>query len=163
MSGLLSSAAEGGSVDILSALIAAGAGPLVQMVDEERCPLTTLRMAADRGYRSFVAKLIEAGAPVEAKGFDGETALTGAVRHRRKGVVLELLAAGADVNAMKASFRQWAPGTGAPCNFNPLHIAVETRDEEIVNILLAAGPSLPGRRCILYRLTRPHAKGRARS
>ncbi|CAN0463223.1 unnamed protein product, partial [Scytosiphon promiscuus] len=128
--------------DILSTLIAAGAGPVVREVDEEGRSLTALHEAAEGGHRSFVAKLLEAGAPIESKLVSGSTALTEAVRHRCKGVVLELLAAGADVNAIEASFSPGAPRTSAPficSDFDPLHIAVENRDENMVDILLQAG------------------------
>lgn len=139
LSGLLRSAARGGSVDILSALISAGAGPLVRMVDETGQSYPALQTAAERGHRSFVAKLIEAGAPVEAKPVGMWAALTAAVFNRRKGVVLELLAAGADVNTIDDTFRRGTPSTNGPCDRDSLQIAIQNRDEEMVNILLEAG------------------------
>lgn len=130
--GVLMEAARGGSVDILSTLLAAGAGPLVRAVDETS---DALYMASRRGHRHFVAKLIEAGAPVDLRDWMGCTALTEAVLFGRKGVTLELLAAGADVNKI-------LEGNSNPVehiNLTPLGIAIQRSNEEMVKVLLEAG------------------------
>lgn len=50
LTGVLMAAGQGGSVEVLSALVAAGAGLLVRAVDEIRCPINALHLAAKHGH-----------------------------------------------------------------------------------------------------------------
>ena len=88
--------------------------------------------AARDGHRSCVALLIKAGSPPERNILTGESlvhALGAAVSRGHEGTVLDLLAAGADVNSSLH-----------PDNLpNPLYTAVRENNESMVNILLAAG------------------------
>ncbi|CAN0464154.1 unnamed protein product, partial [Scytosiphon promiscuus] len=138
----LHTAAEGGSVGLLSALFAAGAGTLVRVVDEGSRSYTALHRAAQKGHRSCVAKILEAGAPGDSRHRCGGTALTEAVEGGHSGVVLELLAAGADVNKNVVVIRPRFRARNA--DFSPLGIAVDKNDEEMVKVLLEAGAE-PGK------------------
>ncbi|CAN0480691.1 unnamed protein product, partial [Scytosiphon promiscuus] len=65
---------------------------------EEARGFNALHRSAMEGHRNFVAKLIAVGVPVDSRNLVGGTALSQAVQGGHKGVALELLAAGADVN-----------------------------------------------------------------
>ncbi|PIV33497.1 MAG: hypothetical protein COS34_07395, partial [Lysobacterales bacterium CG02_land_8_20_14_3_00_62_12] len=65
----------------------------MKMIDNE------LLEAARSGDHAEVARLIEAGADVDAHDADGRTALMWAARYGRTDIVTALLDAGADVNA----------------------------------------------------------------
>lgn len=137
---LLSIAAEEGKAELVSALIDAGAGPLVRAVDEVTWPITALHVAAKAGHRTFVTKLIEAGAPLELHHILGGTALTEAVEGGHKGVALERLTAGADVNNINDS--RLPSSRGVACMYGdltPLGIAVARNDKDMVKVLLEAG------------------------
>ncbi|CAN0361259.1 unnamed protein product, partial [Scytosiphon promiscuus] len=80
MESLLGSAANGGSVEIMSALLCNDLFvSLVRVVDEVDRPVSPLMRAAERGHRGVVTALIDAGAPLEYKNMLGGTALTTAV------------------------------------------------------------------------------------
>lgn len=98
-----------------------------------------LHVAAQKGHRRCVAKLIEAGAPVDSMHAFGGTALTAAAKACHKGVAVELIAAGADVNkTLDISFRNWAAYV-AYADFTPLCNAVNKNDEGMVKLLLETG------------------------
>ncbi len=85
-----------------------------------------LLVASARGSLGVVEALLAAGADVDARDGDGETALMRAVLHRRHSVAEALLRAGADVEATSAE------GTSA------VLLAVCGGDAEAVSRLLAA-------------------------
>lgn len=82
-------AAHGGSVDVLEALLAAGAGPFIQQGIAGHEGMSPQQAASRMGHRGFVAGLLAAGAPMEYEWMLGSTALTLAVQHGHKGVVRE--------------------------------------------------------------------------
>lgn len=100
-------------------------------------PMPPLVMAAMGGYRSCVSVLIEAGAHLKQTGRYSGTALAEAVDKGHEGVVLELLAAGVDVNNIKGD----GPSTidYRYRGYTPLCIAAARNNECMVDILLAAG------------------------
>lgn len=130
--------AEGGSIEILSALLEIDF--LVSTLKEvyRRRDSSALIAAATNGYQSCVAALIKAGASLEHKLIWGVTALTAAVANDRGGVVLELLAAGADVDNINDPGYAFVPNMNYP-NYTPLGIASATDNGSMVDILLAAG------------------------
>ncbi|CAM9254690.1 unnamed protein product [Hapterophycus canaliculatus] len=142
---LLSNAATGGSIEVVSALLAAdGVVPLVREVDEVDRPISAIFAAARNGHRSIVAALVDAGAPLEYKHMLGGTVLTTAVENGHDEIVVELLAAGADVNNIND-----AGVAAARCgctisysDFTPLCIATAENNKGMVDILLAAGAHL---------------------
>lgn len=142
---LLTKAATGGSIEVVSALLAAdGVVPLVREVDEVDRPMTAIFTAARCGHRSVVAALLDAGAPVEYKDKRGGTILTTAVENGHDEVVLELLAAGADVNNsndQRAAIARSNITTMFP-GFTTLCIATAKNNKGLVDILLAAGAHL---------------------
>lgn len=94
---LLRRAVTGGSIEVVSAVLAID-GVVAFFREEDEDFFSDLISAAHRGHRRVVAALAEAGAPLEYKNVLGETALIAAVANGHSGVVLDLLAAGADVN-----------------------------------------------------------------
>lgn len=129
-----------GHVETLSAVIAAGAGPLVRGVGEVGLSFTALHRAASQGYRTCVAKLLEAGAPVNSRHELRGTALTEAVQRGQKGAAVELLAAGADVNKIVDCSLPHGTRRLPPYNdCTPLCIAAERNDSKMVKVLLEAG------------------------
>ena len=93
-------AAEGDHVDVVQALLAAGARP-----DTPKGPdsMTPLMIAALRGHETHVQALLAAKASASARTEDGATALFMATQEGRLAVVRKLLAAGARPN-------NWAMG-----------------------------------------------------
>lgn len=141
--GLLNTTAMKGNTGVLSALLEMDVFiTAVQGRDNAQhgdpSPLT---WAAMQGHRGCVAALVKAGAPLEYKWYMGGTALMEAVQNDHEGVVLELLAGGADVNAVNdgAEFKRCGPHHA---NYTPLGMAVAEDKMEIVEILLAAGAGL---------------------
>eukprot|EP00752_Nemacystus_decipiens_P007946 g7099.t1 len=134
-------AASYGSSQVLSALLEfEHIRSEVREVDEGRHSLSPLFEAAREGHLKCVVLLTKAGAPLEYKWFMGGTALTVAVEYGREGVVLELLAAGADVENTNDQDSLPMCTINYP-NYTPLGIAAEKNDERMVGILLAAGAS----------------------
>ncbi|CBJ31914.1 ankyrin repeat-containing protein, putative [Ectocarpus siliculosus] len=134
---LLVSAAVGGSLDILLALLEVGGLlPIVREVGGPHSrPFSALYIAAANGRRSCVKALIEAGAALEYKclmqGHLGKTALSIAVHKGHEEVVRELLAAGASVSNTRASVM--IPEQ------NLLSVATSRNREGIIDDLVAAG------------------------
>lgn len=129
---------------ILSAILDAGAGPMVREVDEEDRPPSPYFVAARAGHQAMVAALVQAGAPLEYKWMLGGTALTTAVEEGHIDVVVELLAAGADVDNINDSAvaEQRCVCTINFSDFTPLCIAASNVHEDILDILLLAGAVL---------------------
>lgn len=100
-------------------------------------------------HRSCVSALIKAGAYLEQANAEFETALNCAVHHGGEDVVLDLLAAGADVNDTGGI----PPTVDGEIVMNPtaLHIAADhprvRYRERMVDILLAAGADHSRRSC----------------
>ena len=136
---VLDQAAQHGGPQVLSALLEVEYfRSAAREVDEVRRPLSTLMATAMDGRRDCVALLTKAGAPLEYKRMLGGTALTLAVQNGHEGVVLELLAAGADVDNINDQDAVTMCQIGYPNN-TPLSIAVYDDNEGMVDILLAAG------------------------
>lgn len=105
-----------------------------------------------------MAKLIEVGASVDSRHRLGSTALLEAVQGGHKGVALERLAAGADVNRILdiscCDRMCWA---SSPYRyFTPLVISVEGNDEGMVKILQKAGSDPT--KGPAYAKTTPHCR-----
>ena len=126
-------------VEILSALIDVGGGPMGLAVDKLRWPIAALHWAAQVGHQSLMARLIEAGAPINARNGMGGTALTYATYHDHKVVVRQLLAAGADVNKAQSHTDNGGTRLNWFRGHTPLCIATASNDQEMVEILLDAG------------------------
>ena len=126
-------------VEILSALIDVGGGPMGLAVDKLRWPIAALHWAAQVGHQSLMARLIEAGAPINARNGMGGTALTYATYHDHKVVVRQLLAAGADVNKAQSHTDNGGTRLNWFRGHTPLCIATASNDQEMVEILLHAG------------------------
>lgn len=139
---LLIYTAEGGSAEILSALLEYDRflSAARQVNVSVHLPASLLICAARNGHRGCVAILVEAGAPVNYKWYMGETALTTAVENGHEGVVLELLAAGADVESFNNDGCMSSDCIPFP-GFTSLGIAVAQDNESMVDIFLAAGAS----------------------
>merc|ERR1719327_1742114 len=90
--------------------------------------MTPLIWAAKHGHLDVVKILLEAGANVDAKNKDGETALILAAGNTRQDlVVFELLRHGANVNELSNS------------NESALLMASEKRNEKVMRALLEKG------------------------
>jgi len=101
---------------------------LVNFADDRIQRSTPLQIAAIKGFVRIVEVLLEAGADVNARASNGETALAFAVTLQNSPIVNILLKAGADRNAQHGS-EAWTP----------LMIAVAVQDAQFVNALLEAG------------------------
>lgn len=121
-------AADQGHVDIVSALLAAGA--TVDKSDDEGG--TPLYFACQEGHALVVSQLIAAGAAVARADYHGVTALLVASQNGHTAVVAELLAAGS------ASVVNDATHAGA----TPLLIACQEGHADVVTSLLAAGAAI---------------------
>jgi ankyrin repeat protein len=88
---------------------------------------TPLHVAAYQGLDRMAKRLVQAGAPVNARDSDGSTVLHLAVREESVGVVEVLLANGADLHAREMD------GETA------LHIAAIGGNVDLVKLLLKAG------------------------
>lgn len=98
---------------------------------------TMLSLAVSYGKDKFVQKLIELGADVnEREPASGYTPLMLACQIQNLSIVNQLIAAGADVNAPRRLYNQ-------DLAENPLSMALETKDEGIINALQAAGAKEP--------------------
>lgn len=136
---LVEHTAQYGCAGVLSALLElAFARTAVREVRAEISPPSAHYCAAKNGHRSCVALLIKAGAALEYKGRMGGTALTAAVRGGHEGVVLELLAAGADVHNISAQYDVLI-FSNMYSQYTPPGIAADRNNERVVDILLAAG------------------------
>ena len=95
----LSWALQGGRVEIVSALLAAGAdanGRSSDALERVEPPLVT---AVRLGQEASFAALLAAGAEIDAEDFYGHSPLWTAVWHRRLSMAFQLVAAGAPVEA----------------------------------------------------------------
>jgi ankyrin repeat protein len=118
---------EGGSVEAIELLLAAGAD--VNRWDGER-DSTPLLMALLRNQRAAAALLLAAGADPNVRGAEGDVPLHLAVRQGDIDLVQQLLERGA-----AQSLNDWGPMPGR----TPLGLAAERLDLPIVERLLAAG------------------------
>ena len=136
----LHSAAERGQLEVVEALLSAGADPEYQ----PRTWLaftagTPLYEAAARGHRSVVTALLSAGADPRTGAKRWDTPLHGAARGGHAEVIRLLLAAGADL---------YAQDTCKPCSVGtPLHVAASHGHIEAIEVLIEAGadPDTPVR------------------
>ena len=127
---LLHAAALGGSADVMSGLLDAGAGPDVNVVSawsSYSSKASPLYVAASHGHEDVARLLVKAGADVNCPG--GTSILSRAVEHECEELVNDLLRAGADPN--------W--DEYAEPDYIALHLAVANGSERIVSALLAAG------------------------
>lgn len=88
---------------------------------------TALHWAGIRGHWRILSELVEAGAPVDAVGFDGGTPLFGVCHHDNPDAVRELIDAGAEIDRQN----QWGR--------TPLHVAARRGCLEVAEVLLDAG------------------------
>jgi ankyrin repeat protein len=88
---------------------------------------TPLHAAAANGLKTIAVKLLELGAPVDAKNDVAETPLIKACLKGRINLIELLLQHGADVNAR---------ASGTFCNMGPLHIAAAIEMPAMVEVLL---------------------------
>ncbi|KAJ4510584.1 general transcription repressor [Exophiala dermatitidis] len=119
----LDRASASGHLEMVNFLLTAG---IPTVGNEEHRPLHS---AADCGHDKVVARLLEAGADVNARAIDGRTALHDAVTSGNSRCVQLLLEAGADPNATNGLE-------------SPLHLASRYGHEEAVKLLIAAGADL---------------------
>ncbi|KAG9780374.1 hypothetical protein KCU88_g3711, partial [Aureobasidium melanogenum] len=120
----LGRASASGHLEMVDFLLTAGT-PAVG--NEEQRPLHN---AAGFGHDKVVARLLEAGADVNARAVDGRTALHDAVTSGNSRCVQLLLEAGADPNITNKGRE------------TPLHVASRDGHEEAVGLLIAAGADL---------------------
>lgn len=92
-------AVTSGNVNVVDALLAAGADPNITVTDGWKNSDSALMLAAREGKTKIVQRLIAAGAKVNMQNCVEETPLTMAARYGHCDVVKELVKAGADVNA----------------------------------------------------------------
>eukprot|EP00752_Nemacystus_decipiens_P017228 g15433.t1 len=124
---LVDAAAVGGSGEVVSALVRAGAGADVNTVSVSS-GRSALYTATFLGHEACARQLILSGAdatfedPVEKC-----VVLTKAVQDRHERLVQDLLIAGANPNL-----------PSQPCSVTPLHVAVERGDAGILSALLLA-------------------------
>lgn len=135
----LKDAARGGRVEMLPANLAAGARQLVLSVDEVTRKMSALHVEVIVGHRRIVANARGEGATVDSRDIVRGTTSGRRLKHRHKGVVIELLSAGADVNKMRdARFHLWDYGFFLCADKIPLCAVIESNDEKMVKILLGA-------------------------
>src|SRR5437868_4674721 len=99
---------------------------------KDRHRRTPLYLASRHGYRDLVKELIDGGADLDAKSWDGWTPLHIAIYGDHTDVVKDLIVAGADVNLVRGQTRR-----------TPLHTACLNENIEIIRLLLDAGAN-PG-------------------
>ena len=132
-------AAQGSSLDVVRALLAAGA-------DVAEAGWTPLHVAVVLGQPPAAVKtLLAAGADIEAKDEAGWTPLHWAAQGDSPAVVKALLAGGADVEAFQGTFVDpyhlgWRGG--GPRGKTPLHVAAGSDSPAVVKALLAAGANI---------------------
>lgn len=136
---LLNHTATGGSAEVLPALLKVDC--FLSAVRDARDGVygqSALFCAAREGFLRCVVLLIKAGAPLEYRQALGGTALTAAVQSGHECVVLQLLAAGADVQTTTHQSRAVAKSnlTGT---YTPLGFAAARNNESIVGVLVEAG------------------------
>ena len=123
---LFDAAAVGGNEEVVSALVAAGAGPDVNVVSASSGK-SALYLATSLGHEDAARRLVMAGARVSFYDANDKCyVIHQAARYRCEELVNDLLDAGADPN-INVGF-----GT-------PLHFAAEIGSEEIVSTLLTRG------------------------
>ena len=138
----LHSAAERGQLEVVEALLAAGADPGYQPQTWAGIAFTAgtpLYEAAARGHRSVVTALLSAGVDPRTGGKRWDTPLHGAARGGHADVIRLLLAAGADL---------YPQDTCKPCSVGtPLHVAASHGHIEAIEVLIEAGadPDTPVR------------------
>jgi ankyrin repeat protein len=153
----LMEAAIHGHVDTANVLIAAGANPNL----EDKDGLTALMVETRKGNLQTVKALIAAGADVNHQDKDGLTALMVGTRKGNLEIVKALIAAGADVNKQDNSGQTASTDAGSmggvrkiierligsnadvkkanKLGLTALHIAVNSGNKEIVDVLLEKG------------------------
>ena len=129
-------AAGRGHLDVVEALLAAGADP--NQVSHSPDLLTPLHMAAGAGRAEVIELLITNGAEVDASQGSSGTPLYHAAMADRLAAAEVLIDAGADVNDASESRAQV-----------PLHAAVQSEGTQVMELLIANGAeidpvSLPG-------------------
>ncbi|MCK5802077.1 MAG: ankyrin repeat domain-containing protein [Lentisphaeria bacterium] len=132
-------AARSGRLDAVEALIRAGVGVNVTTIARHGGPggRSALHEATERGNTEAVAALIRAKANVNqaltGKAYSGFTPLRAAAHFGHLDIVKQLLAAGADPNAVTTGDfeKAWI-------GYTPLHAAVKQKHAEVVRALLAA-------------------------
>jgi ankyrin repeat protein len=134
---LLLAAMSDRSVEIVRALLAAGADPKV----EDAGKTTALHAASLGDDVETVRLLLDARLDVNARDFPGFTPLVYASSNGNLAAVRLLLARGADVNAVTSdgSFQKVKAGTIALGNFTPLLMAAPSGSTMLVKTLLDAG------------------------
>jgi ankyrin repeat protein len=115
----LCAAVRGQHLEVVSALIEAGARPQ----SPSSCLFQPLNQAARLGFAKIVEKLIQAGASLSLIDGFGETPLHSSVKSGCPAIIRLLLMAGADVNAIDSS------------GMAPLHIAVQSLNDEAPSVL----------------------------
>ena len=123
----LHAAVAEGDLEALKALLAAGADPNAEALDDGIPLGTSLHLAAENGNLEFVRVLLAAGADLDARDGDGATPLHLAAAHGHPELVQALLAAGAAPRALDGDLQ------------TPLHEAATNGSPESVQALLAAG------------------------
>lgn len=123
----LLAAVEGGQLEALKVLLAAGAPVDAKMPSSGE---TALILAASNGNNGVVAELVAANARLKLKGGDGLNALHRACHAGHLDAVKTLLAAGANVNAVKDK---------DAVKITPLMIAAYNGHDEVVRLLLRHG------------------------
>ncbi|CAF3455143.1 unnamed protein product [Fusarium graminearum] len=119
----LQTASEGGHLEVVEKLLAAG----VDADSKDTDGRTALQVACEAGHLEVVEKLLAAGADADSKDTDGRTAFQVACEAGHLEIVKKLLAAGADADSKDTDGR------------TPLSCAAENGDEVIVKLLLATG------------------------
>jgi ankyrin repeat protein len=117
-------AAMGGHLDAASGLITGGADTNAP----DAFGQTPLWLAASQGQSDVIDVLLGLGADLNAADQNGETPLMAAVVARNTEVVRSLLAMGANPNLAESRY-----------GLSPLHVAATNGDDEIADLLVAAG------------------------
>jgi ankyrin repeat protein len=155
-------ASRDGDAEAVRSALASDAGAALETDGDGRTPL---HHAASRGYLEIAILLIDAGADVNATDEDGERPIHRAVRYDEDQVVELLLERGAEVDARNGYGRTplllvaretgsvpmagLLLDTGADANARdrfddpPIHLAAWRGFEDLVNLFLDAGTTLP--------------------
>ncbi|KAL4425527.1 hypothetical protein ABPG75_009543 [Micractinium tetrahymenae] len=105
-----------------------------------------IHLAAKGGHMGALSFLLQKGSFVDMQDWDGNSALHHAVREGHKGAVTLLIRSKASMNVRNFNKSEYASGNWLsagrqlqPLHQTPLHIAAETGDTEIAEMLLNAG------------------------
>lgn len=131
----LISAVKEGNLDKVDALLAAGAD-----IDTSLGHFTPLHLASDLGNSAIVAKLLQAGANINAVTVRGFTPLHVACSKGYVAIVAQLLEGGANINAPVLD-----PSSSFVNGASPLHVACQCGKEATVAQLLEAGANKEAR------------------